>query len=230
MLRDSRTDSLTPHNVPAQKEYPLGLENRCAGEPAPGVQIPLPPLPDGKSPHPCRKSRASIESAAVTTQPLENAQNRPRRWVTRARLAHACLVTSSCLVVLGLSAGVASAKPCDSHTGAKRAKCVRQHTAWPTNPTLAEVRNRMSADEWDALRWICRHEQPGAGWNGCWWSAPYTAFVGGLGMAHSTYGIGAAVTSYPYPPKATAAQQMAVGVIVMRKFGPSAWDSWGSRG
>ena len=108
-------------------------------------------------------------------------------------------------------------------------KCVRQHTAWPVHPSLPEVRNRMSAVEWDSLRWICRHEQPGRGWNGCWWSAPYTAFVGGLGMAHSTYGIGAAVTGYPYPPAATAAEQMAVGVIVMRKFGPSAWTSWGSR-
>ena len=109
------------------------------------------------------------------------------------------------------------------------ATCVRQHTPWPTHITLPEVRNRMSAFEWDSLRWICRHEQPGPGWNGCWWRAPYTAFVGGLGMANSTYGIGAAVTGYPYPPMASAAEQMAVGVIVMRKFGPSAWTSWGSR-
>jgi hypothetical protein len=108
---------------------------------------------------------------------------------------------------------------------------VRQHTAWPTRPTLTEVKNRMSADEWSALRWICQHEQPGRGWNGCRWDTPASwTFVGGLGMARSTYSLGVAVTGYRYPPEATPAEQMAVGVIVMRKFGPSAWDSWGSRG
>lgn len=207
----------------------MGLENRCAGLPAPGVRIPLPPLTDGKSGPHCRIAPPPIEPVAVTNQPLDNAQNRPRRWVTRARLAHACLWTSLGLVVGGLTAGTASAKVCDSQPAAKRAKCVRQHTAWPTRPTLTEVRNRMSADEWSALRWICQHEQPGHGWNGCWWSAPYTAFVGGLGMARSTYSLGVAVTAYRYPPEATPAEQMAVGVIVMRRFGPSAWDSWGSR-
>jgi hypothetical protein len=167
----------------------------------------------------------------VTTQPLDNAQNRPRRWVTRARLAHAFLWTSLGLVVGGLTAGTASAKVCDSQPAAKRAKCVRQHTAWPTRPTLTEVKNRMSADEWSALRWICQHEQPGRGWHGCRWDTPASwTFVGGLGMARSTYSLGVAVTGYRYPPDATPAEQMAVGVIVMRRFGPSAWDSWGSRG
>lgn len=227
---DSRNHSRTSAIVPAQEALPLGLENRCAGSTAPGVQIPLPPLTDWKTPHPCRNSRASIESAAVTTQPLENAQNRPRRCVTRARLAHACIVTSFCLAVGGLTASTASAKVCDSQPLPQRAKCLRQHTPWPAHPTLTEVRNRMSASEWDALRWICQHEQPGRGWNGCRWDTPASwSFVGGLGMARSTYSLGVAVVGYPYPPEATPAEQMAVGVIVMRKFGPSAWDSWGSR-
>ena len=230
-MRDSRNHSRTVFIVPAQEVFPLGLENRCAGSPAPGVQIPLPPLTDGKSAPPCRIAPTSIEPVAVTTQPLDNAQNRPRRWVTRARLAHAFLWTSLGLVVGGLTAGTASAKVCDSQPAAKRAKCVRQHTAWPTRPTLTEVKNRMSADEWSALRWICQHEQPGRGWHGCRWDTPASwTFVGGLGMARSTYSLGVAVTGYRYPPDATPAEQMAVGVIVMRRFGPSAWDSWGSRG
>lgn len=122
--------------------------------------------------------------------------------------------------------------PCAKHVGAAREACVkhRDHQAWPKGITWRELEQRTTRDERDALLWICRHEQPKADrWRGCWWDAPYTAYVGAYGMASSTYGIGAAVTGYPYPPTATPAEQTAVAVVVMRRFGPSAWDSWGSR-
>ena len=157
----------------------------------------------------------------------------PSRATQRAGHQRIALTVAAAAAVLGSPLGAAAAggghmqQVCAKQPDP--AKCVRQHTPWPEHPTLTEVRNRMTGTEWDNLRWICRHEQPGRGWNGCWWQAPYTAYVGGLGMASSTYGIGAAVTGYPYPPRATAAEQMAVGVIVMRRFGPSAWSSWGSR-
>ena len=159
------------------------------------------------------------------------------RWcVTRSRLTHAWRrnVESVAVVALVCAPMVATATPpqkvCAKVQNSERASCVRKHTAWPAHPTLREVRNRMTAYEWGALRWICRHEQPGRGWNGCRWDTPASwTFVGGLGMARSTYSLGVAVTAYRYPPEATPAEQMAVGVIVMRRFGPSAWDSWGSR-
>lgn len=132
----------------------------------------------------------------------------------------------------------ASATPCEHHRGAAKVACVKAHNAqvkrdripWPSNPTMADLRKRLTATEISNLLWICVREQPRPGKRfGCWWDAPYTKYVGGLGMFRQTYGIGANVTHYPYPPKASAEEQLAVGVIVMRQYGPSAWDSWGSR-
>lgn len=134
---------------------------------------------------------------------------------------------------VGSAAGAGPARvPCGEHVGAAKVRCIkaRDSQAWPRNPTMRDIKRRLTRFELDALLWICRHEQPHSGKRfGCWWDAPYTRFVGGLGMASSTYGIGSAVTGYPYPPQATAEEQLAVGVIVMRRFGPSAWDSWGGR-
>lgn len=197
--------------------------SKTAGSP---TRTPTSPVAIG--PYGAQVSPPEARSIVVITGQLRAWRGDGKRWFRRA-----CVLAIVLAGAWSVATGQGDAAPCEAHQGVAKDTCLihwrRAHTAWPKHPSLTEVRNRMSRDEWDALRWICQHEQPGRGWNGCWWSAPYTSYVGGLGMAASTYGIGAAVTGYPYPPKATAAEQMAVGVIVMRKFGPSAWDSWGSR-
>lgn len=90
---------------------------------------------------------------------------------------------------------------------------------WPPRPAEWEVKRRVGWWWNKALRIaVCE--------TGANWSANATAtWIGGLGMYRSTYGVGQAVTSYRWPAEgATRAEQIAVGYIVMRRYGVMAWS------
>ena len=113
----------------------------------------------------------------------------------------------------------------------------RDRQAWPSNPTWAEVSQRARPGEILTLRRIAECEQPGSGssphaakyeppvrWRTAWGihGAP-ARYQGAYGMFSSTYAAGSYVTKYPHPPVATPAQETAVAIVVMRRWGPSAW-------
>jgi hypothetical protein len=96
---------------------------------------------------------------------------------------------------------------------------------FPRNPTMADVYRIVGRKNVDTLLTIGRCEQPRAGRRfGIYWDAPYTAYVGGLGMARSTFQAGSSMgPHYPLPPKATPEQQLIVGWMVASRWGFSAW-------
>jgi hypothetical protein len=77
-------------------------------------------------------------------------------------------------------------------------------------------------------RWICigRHEQPGPGHKGVWWSHSGPTYQGGLGI---WYGNWAYYKPKGYPSNAGSAtwrQQMHVANIIANKYGFSAWGAY----
>ena len=116
-----------------------------------------------------------------------------------------------------------TAAPCAKHTGSAKVACVKQAKrdamAWPPRPTEGEIKKR-TGWWWDKALRIAVCETAGN-----WQHFPNGTFIGGLGMFRSTYGIGQAVTHYRWPAEgATRAEQIAVGYIVMRRFGVMAWS------
>ena len=89
---------------------------------------------------------------------------------------------------------------------------------WPPKPRDWEIKRRVGW-WWGKAERIAYCETAGN-----WQHYPHGNYIGGLGMFRSTYGIGQAVTGYRWPSEgATKAEQIAVGYIVMRRFGVTAW-------
>ena len=112
----------------------------------------------------------------------------------------------------------------------------RARMKWPPNPTWREVARRAHRGELSVLRMISECEQPGSGtspfapkyeppaqWHTAWGINAGATYVGAYGMWKGTYGIGAAVTFYDSPPNATPAEETGVAIVVLRRFGQSAW-------
>lgn len=144
---------------------------------------------------------------------------------------------------LALPAVAAHAKPCAKHTGDERAACIRQHTRdkqeWPANITWAEVQRRARPGELATLRSIAECEQPGSGthrharkygprerWHTAWGIHAGSTYTGAYGMFRGTAQYGASVTGYPMPGEATPAEETALAIAVMRRWGPSAWGCY----
>ena len=69
-----------------------------------------------------------------------------------------------------------------------------------------------------------RYEPPKSlGWHTAWGINAGQTYVGAYGMYRGTYSIGASVTLYDAPPNATPAEETGVALIVLRRFGQSAW-------
>lgn len=138
------------------------------------------------------------------------------------------------------AAASADAKPCAEHTGDAKRACLVQHArdqqAWPRNPTWNEVARRSRAGELSTLRAIAECEQPGSGshrhprkygprerWHTAWGINASSTYTGAYGMFRGTAQYGASVTKYPMPGEATPAEETALAIAVMRRWGPSAW-------
>ena len=134
----------------------------------------------------------------------------------------------------------ADAKPCAAHEGAAKRACLVQHarnaSAWPRMPTWSEIVRRSRPGELATLRAIAECEQPGAGthpyaakygprerWHTAWGIHASSTYTGAYGMFRSTAQYGANETGYPMPGAATPAQETALAIAVMRRWGPSAW-------
>lgn len=129
------------------------------------------------------------------------------------------------LIVLAaavIAASPASSAPCSKHQGAAKAKCVKQYKRnkmdWPPKPSVQEIKRRVG---W----WWRKAERIAVCETGAnWQHYPHGSFIGGLGMARSTYGIGQAVTKYRWPSEgATKQEQIAVGYIIAQRYGVHAW-------
>ena len=143
---------------------------------------------------------------------------------------------------MGLLAGwgsvAATAAPCAKHTGPAKTACVKQAKrdamAYPPNPSWREAVRRVSAYDLATAQRVSGCEEPGSehgtGKGASPWARRWSlsggsgSYVSGFGMAHSTYGIGARITGYPYPPQASPAQQLLVAVAGAHSFG---WSGWG---
>lgn len=138
------------------------------------------------------------------------------------------------------AAASADAKPCAEHTGDARAACITQHARdtqrWPRNPTWSEVAKRSRPGELSTLRAIAECEQPGPGthpyrpkygprerWHTAWGIHAGSTYTGAYGMFRGTAQYGSTATGYPMPGAATPAQETALAIEVMRRWGPSAW-------
>lgn len=116
------------------------------------------------------------------------------------------------------------ARPCKYHEGdgkrACQAQLKRDRMAWPPRPTEAEIQRRVGMAQWRKAERVAVCET-----GGNWQHYPHGRWIGGLGMFRSTYGIGQAVTRYRWPHQgATKAEQIAVGFVVAKRFG---WSAWG---
>jgi hypothetical protein len=133
-------------------------------------------------------------------------------------------------------ASPATAAPCEKHVGAAKAACVKQAKRdampYPPNPSWGEATRRLSAYDLATAERVSGCEEPGSEHGSGrgrspWarrWSLSGSGYVSGFGMASSTYGIGARITGYPYPPEASPAQQLLVAVAGAHSFG---WSGWG---
>lgn len=122
-----------------------------------------------------------------------------------------------------LGASTADARPCEQHQGAAKVACVKQAKrdamAWPPRPSQAEVKARVGW-WWSKAERIAMCETGGN-------VTHYVngTYIGYLGMYRGTYGIGQAVTHYRWPADgATKQEQIAVGYVVMQRFGVMAWS------
>ena len=150
--------------------------------------------------------------------------------------AIAAAVAAAALAV-GLT-GTASAAPCKAHEGKARKACMaqakRDAMPYPPHPSWREAVRRISAYDLATAKRVSACEEPGSEhgtgrgrspWPRLWsLSGGPGSYVSGFGMAHSTYGIGARITGYPYPPEASPAQQLLVAVAGAHSFG---WSGWG---
>ena len=94
----------------------------------------------------------------------------------------------------------------------------RDRMEWPSRPKEWEIKRRVGW-WWRKAERIAYCET-----GGNWQHYPHGTYIGGLGMFRRTYGIGQAVTGYRWPHQgATKAEQIAVGYVVMRRFGVRAW-------
>lgn len=130
----------------------------------------------------------------------------------------------------------ATAAPCAKHTGSAKVACVKQAKRdampYPPNPSWREATRRVSAYDLATAERVSGCEEPGSEHGtgkgaSPWarrWSLSGSGYVSGFGMANSTYGIGARITGYPYPPEASPAQQLLVAVAGAHSFG---WSGWG---
>jgi hypothetical protein len=157
------------------------------------------------------------------------------------RIVTTGIVLAIVVALAAIASVTADAKPCAKHEAQAKRACLSQHArdkqAWPRNITWAEVVKRSRPGELLTLRRIAECEQPGSGshrhhrrygprerWHTAWGihGAP-ARYQGAYGMFSSTYAAGAYRTKYPHPPVATPAQETAVAIEVMRRWGPSAW-------
>ena len=140
------------------------------------------------------------------------------------------------LVIVGtIERAGASAKPtrpCAAHPSKASAErpgpvvtkkmCLRQYKRnrmdWPPRPKAWEIKRRVGW-WWKKAERIAYCETAGN-----WQHYPNGNYIGGLGIFRRTYGIGQAVTKYRWVHEgASKAEQIAVGYIIMRRFGVSAW-------
>lgn len=92
--------------------------------------------------------------------------------------------------------------------------------AWPPRPKEWEIKRRIGNVQWRKAERVAYCET-----GGNWRHYPNGNYIGGLGMFRRTYGIGQAVTKYRWVHQgATKAEQIAVGYIVAKRFG---WSAWG---
>lgn len=141
---------------------------------------------------------------------------------------------------LAFSVSPATAKPCEKHVGSAKAACVkkakRDAMPYPPNPSWSEATRRLSAYDLATAERVSACEEPGSEHGtgrgrSPWarhWSLSGGNYVSGFGMASSTYGIGARITGYPYPPEASPAQQLLVAVAGAHSFGWSGWGCYGN--
>jgi hypothetical protein len=149
-------------------------------------------------------------------------------------------VACSIIAAAGWGSDVASAKPCEKHVGPAKAACVKQAKRdampYPPNPSWGEATRRLSAYDLATAERVSGCEEPGSEHGtgrgrSPWarrWSLSGSGYVSGFGMASSTYGIGARITGYPYPPEASPAQQLLVAVAGAHSFGWSGWGCYGN--
>ena len=114
------------------------------------------------------------------------------------------------------------------------AQAKRDAMPYPPHPSWREAVRRISAYDLATAKRVSACEEPGSEhgtgrgrspWPRLWsLSGGPGSYVSGFGMAHSTYGIGARITGYPYPPEASPAQQLLVAVAGAHSFG---WSGWG---
>lgn len=120
--------------------------------------------------------------------------------------------------------------PCYRHKAAAKKECLRQYkrsrTAWPKNPTNAEIKKRVGAYHWEKARRVARCE---TGKRVRWYishdGAHRGKYVGALGMYTHTFRYGARKTGYV---GRTWAEQVAIAVAAHKITG--GWNGWGCRG
>ena len=145
-------------------------------------------------------------------------------------------VTAAVGSALAFCVSPATAAPCAKHQGAAKVACVKQAKRdampYPPDPSWREASRRVSAYDLATAERVSGCEEPGSEHGtgkgaSPWarrWSLSGGNYVSGFGMAYSTYGIGARITGYPYPPQASPAQQLLVAVAGAHSFG---WSGWG---
>jgi len=135
-----------------------------------------------------------------------------------------------------LATGQGDAKPCAAHQGVAKDACIQQAKRdamdYPPAPSWAEAVRRVGPEQLAIAKRVSACEEPGSEhgtgrgrspWGRRW--STTGGFVGGFGMAASTYRWAARDTPYPAPPDATPAMQLLVAVHGGRDlFG---WSGWG---
>ena len=136
------------------------------------------------------------------------------------------------MAAAAIGANTAVGKPCAKHPvkvthdhkgKVTRAACIKQlkrnRMDWPPRPKAWEIKRRIGW-HWRKAERVAYCETAGN-----WQHYPNGTYIGGLGMFRRTYGIGQAVTGYRWPHQgATKAEQIAVGYVVAKRFG---WSAWG---
>lgn len=124
------------------------------------------------------------------------------------------------LIVIASFPTSATAAPCQYHKGEKRTACLehRAAQAWPTNPTVSEIRSRVGAYNWNKARRVAVCE---TGMRLDWY--PSGTYRGPLGMYVTTQDYGKRATGYWTP----RTWQEHVAIAVAAHPITRGWQGWG---
>lgn len=127
----------------------------------------------------------------------------------------------------GFYFATADAKPCQYHTGASKARCLKHRALdpYPSKPTWADFKARATSYEYATLRRIAVCEMGGSGRGEPWdvrWGVLYGTYSSAFGIYNANFAYTSSATGYSWPT-ANKAEEAFHALSLARKYGFSAW-------